>query len=352
MAFERPSLTQLVTRIEGDLSARLGTGPLLEKGVLKVLARVLAGGAHLLHGHQDFIAKQIIWDTAEAEYLERWASIWGLTRKAASFATGDVTFTGVDGNTVPAGTALQRADGAEFLTDASADILSGSVTVSATAVLAGTDGNTALGTTLQLTSPVAAIDSTATVAGTGIATGAEAESDADFLERFLTDRRTPPQGGAAADYVKWALEVPGVTRAFALPQHQGVGTVGVTFMVDDETDPIPDAGKVAEVQAAIELERPVTATVVVFAPTEVTYDPTISIKPNTGDVRAEVTLALEDLLQRESEPGGTLLLSRVREAIATTPGEEDHVLDSPTTNVTVAAGELLTLGTITFLTLV
>ena len=59
---------------------------------------------------------------------------------------------------------------------------------------------------------------------------------------------------------------------------------------------------------------------------------------------------LADLIRRESEPGGTLLVSHIREAISTAQGETDHELTSPTADVTVQATQITTLGTVTFTT--
>jgi len=63
-------------------------------------------------------------------------------------------------------------------------------------------------------------------------------------------------------------------------------------------------------------------------------------------VQAAVEASLRDLIAREAEPGGTLLISRIREAISIAAGESDHVLTSPTTNQTAAAGEIFTMGAI------
>ena len=51
-------------------------------------ARVEAAVAHGLYGFLDYLSQQIIYDTAETAYLERWASIFGINRKAAAKATG------------------------------------------------------------------------------------------------------------------------------------------------------------------------------------------------------------------------------------------------------------------------
>ena len=120
-------------------------------------------------------------------------------------------------------------------------------------------------------------------------------------------------------------------------------------MTDGNADPFPTAGAVAVVQAKIDLERPVTAkNSLAFAPFDNPMAVSMEILPNTPAVQASVTTALEELILREAEPGGTLLISKIREAISTAAGELNHVLTVPAADVTVAAGELTTLGTVTF----
>ena len=61
-----------------------------------------------------------------------------------------------------------------------------------------------------------------------------------------------------------------------------------------------------------------------------------------------VEAELRDLLARDAEPGGTILISRIREAVSIAAGETDNVVSTPTANVTHAAGELAVLGVITW----
>ena len=160
---------------------------------------------------------------------------------------------------------------------------------------------------------------------------------------------SPPHGGAAGDYERWALEVTGVTRAWAVPALYGLGTVGLWFMTDDLTaNGIPDAAKVTEVQTYLDTLRPITAEVTAVAPTPVSLDFTIELTPNTATVQAAVEAALEDLILRESEPGATILLSHIREAISTATGETDHVVTVPAADVTHAAAEIAVFGAITW----
>src|SRR5450759_3445816 len=58
------------------------------------------------------------------------------------------------------------------------------------------------------------------------------ETDAAYLGRLLDDIRRPPAGGNKYDYIKWALEVNDVARAWCFPIAQGVGTVDVVILAN------------------------------------------------------------------------------------------------------------------------
>jgi uncharacterized phage protein gp47/JayE len=144
--------------------------------------------------------------------------------------------------------------------------------------------------------------------------------------------------------------VPGVTRAWAYPQELGAGTVTVRFVRDNDASIIPDAGEVAAVQAYIDQLRPGTAALTVVAPVAVTLNFTIqSMAPGTQAVKDAIAAELTDLLAREAEPGVTILVSHLREAISIAAGETDHVLVAPAANVVYATGQMPVMGTITWM---
>lgn len=350
MPFARPSLTEITDRIRTDMESRLtGGAAVLRRAVIRVISIVYGGAVHLLYGFLDWISRQVFPDTADDAELIRWASLYGIERIPAEFAQGNVTFTGVNGNIIPAGTELQRSDGAVFTTDAEATIVAGTATVAVTADEAGEDGNTDVGAELQLVSPIANIDSTVTVAAGGLAEGTDIEDLEDLRARLMLRIQEPPAGGSETDYEQWALEVAGVTRVWVYPNNLGPGTVVVLFVRDDDASIIPDAGEIAAVQAHIDGLKPVTADVTVDAPTSSSVNFTIDgLTPDTAAIRAAIEAQLEDLFARKSEPGGTIFLSQMREAISLATGEEDHVLVSPNADVTASAGQLKVLGTISY----
>ena len=99
MPFERPTLTESIARIQADIDSRLDGEPYQRRRLLAILARMEGGVAHGLYGYLDWQALQIMPDTAEMEHLERWSSIWGIPRKAATKASinSGVSFSAADG---------------------------------------------------------------------------------------------------------------------------------------------------------------------------------------------------------------------------------------------------------------
>lgn len=349
--FSRPSLADIIQRVRNDVLSRLSTDDVLRRADAEVYARVMGGVAHGLYGFIEWLSDQVIYDTAELEYLERWCSIWGITRKPAAAATGSVTFAVQAGAVIPAGTLLQALDGVQYQTTADATITAPTATAPVAAVVAAAAGNRATGQSLSLVSPVVGVQSTAT-AGL-LSGGADIETDDALRGRLLSRIQQPPQGGASYDYTTWALEVSGVTRAWVAPQELGLGTVTVRFVRDNDGSGaaiIPDASEVAAVQAYIDARRPVTAQVTVVAPAAVPINFQIQgLTPNNATVQAAVQAELQDLLTREAVPGGSILLSHIRAAISAAAGETDYVLVAPAANVTNTVGNMSTMGTITWL---
>ena len=351
MPFIRPTLAQIVDRIQTDIEARFpGADARTRRSVFDVLARVQSAGEHGLHGYLSWIARQVLPDLAEAEMLERHGGIWGVRRNSASYATGSVVFSGINGVTIEPGSTLRRGDGREYIVTSSASVAGGTATCQVSSVLPGLGANTAAGTSIALISPIAGVNSAAVVAGAGLAGGADRETDDSYRGRILDRIREPPHGGNIADYERWAKETTGVTRVWVTPEESGPGSVSVRFMMDDVyANGIPLAADVANVAAHIEPLRPVTANVLVGSPIPVPLNFTLSyLLPNTQAIRDAILAELADLILREGAPGGTIYISRIREAISAATGEFDHVLSFPVENIVYGIGQIPIMGTITW----
>ena len=196
---------------------------------------------------------------------------------------------------------------------------------------------------------VKANPSVAVVQAGGLVGGVDVESDDALRARVLERLRQPPRGGSMADYVRWAKEVPGVTRAWCYPMHLGIGTVGVCFVCDAQEDPFPSEEMVQRVQEHIEPLRPATVKEMgVFGPEPLDVTVRLRISPDTEALRAAITAELGDVFARYGAPDSVIYRSMLSEAISLTPGEQDHVLLEPAENIIVPAAYLPRLTQVVF----
>jgi len=352
MEYSRPSLAELLQRIRADVLSRITSADdTLRRADAEVYARVLAGVAHGLYGFIAWVAEQILPDQCGEWMLARWCSMYGIVRKDAAAATGSVTFTVQAGASIPAGSALQALDGTEYTTTADAVVAGTAATAMVVASAAGVAGNRISGESLRLVSPIDGVQPTA-LAGE-LSGGADLEEIEDWRLRLLRRIRKPPQGGSLDDYETWALEVAGVTRAWATRGEMGAGTVTVRFVRDNDgtgSAILPSAGEVESVQAYIDERRPAgTKQVYVVAPLAQVVDFTFSsLEPDTSTVRAAVEAELADLLLREATPGGRVPLSHIRAAVSAAAGENNYVLADPSADVISSTGYMAIMGAVTW----
>jgi uncharacterized phage protein gp47/JayE len=352
MPFARPTLGELRLRIADDLVDKLpGADARLRVNNLRAFSEVEAGVAHLLYGRLDWSFRQLFPDTAEREYLDRWASIWGVARIPASAANGVGVWEAQPGATVPAGALIRRNDNIQYRSADGGVESNGVVALNLECLTRGAIGNAAEGTQLSLmtTQPLVAV--AGLVAEPGLAGGADEQSDDALLTALLTRIQLPPHGGAAFDYIRWALEVPGVTRAWVYPLEAGAGTVVVRFMMDDVRTPdgIPLPADVARVQAYIAdpNRAPVTAKIYVFAPVPLVVNVHISqLSPDSPTIREGIAHNLAQMILEEAEPGRPIYLSQFTTAIGLTPEVRHFILAAPATMPTPQPGEIVVLGAI------
>ena len=368
MPFLRPTLTDLRNQAIEDIttSGVPNLDGLLRNAVLRVLAWVMAGLAYSVYGYADWIARMGVPFTAADEFLEAWAGLVGIYRKDATPASGFASFNGQSGTRIPANSQLTRQDGTPYVTTADATIdATGAVEVPFTALVSGAATNCPIGTGIALATPIVGVN------GSGIVTqpttgGADQETNDELRSRMLQRYRDPPQGGAVADYVEWATEVPGCTRAWVLPNGWGPGTVVVYPMFDDanaandgfpqgtdgcatdETRGPTATGDQLTVANHIWTKQPVTALVYVAAPKPFAINVSLlTLDPNTSDMLAAIEASITDTLANIGQVGGVIYPSDIYEAILSTPGVNHFTVASPTTAVQVPAGSLPVMGTLT-----
>lgn len=350
MPFEIPTLPALVQRAAEDLS-RAGVDGVLRRSDVAVLSRVLAGGALGLYGMQGWLADQVLPDKCDEVMLARWAALKKVRRNAAVAAVGSVDVTGTDNVQVPANFVWQTRSGARLIATESTVIASGAATVPVVAADPGQSSNLPAGVQVSAVSPLSGLSDDALVSAGGLVGGTDQESIERWRRRVCRAFSMKPHGGALADYETWALEVPGITRAWARGGWVGPGTIGLFVVRDDDAVISPDEPELDAVRDYIAApgRRPATAEVHVLAPSLLTVDVQIELVPDDSVVRARVAAALADLFLSEADLGARLYRTHIAQAISNTPGELDHTLVAPAADIVSAANELAVLGAITWL---
>ena len=361
MPFLRPTLQQIIDRIVSDLNTQVANAyTFLRRSVFMILSRVYGMALHLVYGFLDYMKKQLFVSQADAEYLDVHGTEYGIPRKIGVKATGSGTATGTNGIIIPAETKLAADDGSIYITTADATIVGGSATLNFIAEDYGDDYNEAAGTGLSFVSPISGVSSVVTVDSFGIIGGVDAELDEDYRSRLLLRKRQPPHGGAEFDYVSWALEVSGTTRAWCIPFYNGPGTVGLAFVKDNETDIIPTSTDRLTMYNYIishldpdtntTIGIPVTAQAgfVVVPLLAKTINMTIQLYPNTSVIRASAIDRIQDLFKTRGGPGEIISLSQIYEAISSAVGEVRSKITFPYDDISAAVNEVHVLGDITF----
>lgn len=351
MAFTLPTLAQLRRLVRDDIAAHLpGADASVPNSNMRALADAKAGLTYEVILYISNLAAELLPDTAQ-EWLDRHADIWlQQGRKEATFAGGVVYLTGAKGVTVPALTSISSNAGVTYRTTAPVTLGLMPTPVPVEALDAGTVGNADAGLMFRLTEAVPGVDGNVTTGE--INGGVDTEGQEELRERILARIQNPPHGGAAHDYVAWAKEVPGITRAWAVGNEMGIGTVSLRVMADQlraSSNGIPTAEDLATVAAHLETVRPVAVRdLFTLAPIPEPVNLTVAnLDRDDVAVRAAIEKELRDMLDRRAAPGQTIYRSWVSEAISAAVGEDHHDLTFGNL-VMPTPGHLGVIGTIAY----
>ena len=283
------------------------------------------------------VIKLIFPQWAYGEFLDAHAKDKGMTRRAASAASGELTITGAPNTVIPAGSMFSTAavndqPSVDYRTLETATIPdTGSVTVDIACTQAGTVGNTAAGTIVLVSSRLTGV--TAVVNEADVTGGTEEESDESLIERIVEYNRSQGESyvGSLSDYKRWATSVPGVGSATIIPAQDTTGLVTI-IVTDANGDPAteqlctsvynyimrPDNPyeRLAPVNAYIKVEPPATMQISIMATVELSENATMeSVKTA---YMAQLALYLPEALD-----DGEIKYSRVWAALSAAEGVND-----------------------------
>ncbi|KAB2772180.1 baseplate J/gp47 family protein [Brucella anthropi] len=334
------------------------------RGMLAMIGRAVALEVREIHDHVAWWGRMYFVDTAEDEFVDRHANIWGIAARPATYAVGNINIEGAAGAQLPADLEIAGSDGTIFRTTALAVIpVGGSILVPAKAVAAGPIGNLEAGIRLRTVNAFPEINRI-TVAEGGFAGGAVAETPAELAAAVMAYIRQRPHGGAGFDYMSWLREQFDVRAVKPITDWVGRGSVGVIVAMKDGTS----ARAPTESEMAEQLEylgapgsssgvRPVTAYVVIV-PAKMRLIPiTVRLRPDGVATRAAVQEAFAAFIatigddsddQNDSPIGALIEPSRISEAISAASGEYAHDLISPSAPFRLERDEYPLPGLVTF----
>lgn len=231
-------------------------------------------------------------------YLDAHAQVRGMTRKAATPATGELTITGAANTVIPVGSMFSTASlntddpAISYVTTELATIPStGSVTVSIECAEAGTQGNTAANTIIFVSSTIVGI--TGVTNEDPVTGGTDEETDEALIARIVEYDQTQSDSyvGNVADYKRWAMSVAGVGNASIIPAQDASGTVTIV-LTDTNGDPASDAlcetvfnyimspedpmARLAPISAVVDVVSPTVIDIAVKATVEIAGEAVLS----------------------------------------------------------------------------
>lgn len=268
------------------------------------------------------------------EYLDAHAADRGMTRRAATAATGEITITGTAGTVIPAGSVFSTAslnsedpsisyDTAEAVTIPE----SGSITVDITCEQTGTVGNAAANTVILVSSTITGITAvTNTAAITG---GTDEEDDESLIERIVEYDASQGDSftGNISDYRRWAMSVDGVGNAAVIPANDDTGLITIV-VTDANGDPATETlctavynyimqpdnpqARLAPINAYLQVEPPTMVVIAVKSNVELEDD------YDTAAVEAEFLANLQNYLDQAISDGEIKITSIMTALLACT----------------------------------
>lgn len=304
--------------------------------------------------------------TASGAFLDLHGDEFGAHRKDPNISTGTITVTGSPGTRILKGSvfttqATEDAEAIEFVTTSDGVIgASNTANIPIAAVVAGNGGNVAAGAITHIKSTTPGLQSVTNPTAT--ANGTDEETDDAYRKRVIFAKREKAESGNKVDYMRWALEVPGVGYVYVTPIWDGPGTVKVTIL-DEHREP---AGStlLQTVQTYIspkdsrdgDGQAPVGAVVTVTTPTiktiNIAADITTQAGADTDTIKEHLTAKLNAYLE-SLDVWDTLIYKAVEGIFASLILEEKGITDysaltinGGVTNIAIVE-ELPRLGTVT-----
>lgn len=271
-------------------------------------------------------------------YLDELAKGRGITRRAATRATGTVTIDGAEGTVIPKDSVFSTASvdsnpSISYKTKEEAKIpAEGTIDIDVYCTQFGTIGNTAANTIIFNDGRISGI--TAVINKEAITGGTEQERDDVLSVRILEYDATQGQSfvGNPGDYKRWAKSVGGVGECVVLEAQDNSGMVTL-YLIDSNGSPANEEIQTAVYNYIMHPENPATrlapinALLTVTAPTVLTIGISATVElveQYTIDIVKTAFLAqIKKYLTTASEQG-EIKYSKIGSLLSDTDGVSDY----------------------------
>lgn len=224
----------------------------------------------------------------------------GLTRKAATYATGYIQIVSGSGD-IDAGDLFATETNIQFESLETKHVNQGD-TVAIRAVKSGSEGNVIAGIITQMPVTIQGISQVTNPDVTS--DGYDEETDESLRERYYEALQEPATSGNVYHYRRWAKEVPGIGDCKVFPLWDGDNTVQVVVVDDDGLVPSPET--VARCQEYIDPnsagtglgEAPIGAYCTVVAADPLTVNISVTVQLDNTRTVADIKTEFEGLVTK------------------------------------------------------
>ncbi|VTP12708.1 Baseplate J-like protein [Phytobacter ursingii] len=309
--------------------------------------------------------------TCSGTDLDTWFADFGFTREAATYATGNVTysrFTATNAALIPVGSQVTTNDGTQTYnviadtTNAAYDatqsgyvVAAGiaSVVVPVQASTAGAAGNASAGTVTTIVGSISGIDTVNNA--NAFANGADAESDDNARTRFrLWIASLSKATLAAIEYAISSVQQGVSYKVVENENYAGTTQYGYFYAVVDDGSGSPSSTFLSSVYSAIDAVRGLTISFNVFGPVVVTANVSMTITTSSGATHSDIvalvhtaiTSYLATLTLGQSLPVSKLA-ALAYDASTYVTNVTNIQINSSTADLTATAKQVIRAGTVT-----
>ena len=290
-----------------------------------IRSRVVGGVIAGVYADLNRVSNDCFPQSARREAVDKHLQVYFVSGlRPAQGSVGNVAVTGTSGTIVIANTQFVHPATSNVYvatTSVTLDGPTGSIPVASAAV--GQDQNLNTDAVLNISSPPAGLNTTATVLSPGLTDATNDESTQDGANRVLARIRNPSRGGTESDYQNWAIAAdPSVLSAKINRHIYGLGTVQVIISAGtNDIDAAIDAGLPVTTQPSTELKEAVRVYIEAYNPiNDVVYvDGAIEVPLNITCKVAFANGTKDSVVPAAGVTQGELVSREIKRAIYKTP---------------------------------